>query len=96
MKRLKVGAFLSSFRLDLKSALKKAQEIGLAGIEFSSLENEVDVEKIDDKQAKELKKMFADHNLAISSVCGDIGGFGITKSKLKSTRCPTNKSSHLL
>ena len=32
MSRLKVGAFLSSFRLDLKSALAKAQEIGLAGI----------------------------------------------------------------
>ncbi len=78
MKRLKVGAFLSSFRLDLKSALKQAQAIGLSGIEFSSLENEVDVEKIDEKQARELKKMFADHNLVISSVCGDIGGFGLS------------------
>lgn len=77
MQRLKVGAFLSSFRLNLKEALAKAQEIGLAGIQLSGLENEVDVEKISSKRAKEITRMFKDHNLVISAVCGDIGGFAV-------------------
>lgn len=77
MGRLRVGAFLSSFRLDMKSAVAKAQEIGLSGIQFSSLLDEVDVEQIDEKQASEIVKLFADHGLEISSVCGDIGGFSI-------------------
>jgi len=76
-KRLKTGAFLSSFRLDFKSALKKAQEIGLAGIQLSSLKDEIDVENISPKKAAEIAKMFKAHNLVISAVCGDIGGFAV-------------------
>lgn len=77
MGRLKVGAFLGSFRLDFRSALAKSREIGLAGLQLSSLPNELDVENISAKQAAEITKMFADYGLVISSVCGDIGGFSI-------------------
>ena len=77
MEKLKVGAFLSSFRLDFKSALEKAQEIGLAGMQLSSLGNEINVEEISDNKAAEICRMFKDHNLVISSVCGDIGGFAL-------------------
>jgi sugar phosphate isomerase/epimerase len=75
--RLKTGAFLASFKLDFKSALKKAQEIGLAGIQLTSLKDEIDVENILPKKAKKIVKMFKDHNLVISAVCGDIGGFAV-------------------
>lgn len=75
--RLKTGAFLSSFRLDFRNALKKAQEIGLAGIQLSSLKDEIDVENISPRKAAEIAKIFKDHNLVISAVCGDIGGFAV-------------------
>lgn len=75
--RLKIGAFLSSFRLDFRSAMKKAQEIGLAGIQLSSLKDEINVENISPQKAKEIVKMFKAHNLVISAVCGDIGGFAL-------------------
>lgn len=77
MDRLKVGAFLSSFRLDLRGALGKAREIGLAGIQLSNLQEEVDVENISDSKADELSGMFTGHGLEISAVCGDIGGFAL-------------------
>jgi len=77
MRRLKVGAFLSSFRLDLKNALAKAQEIGLAGIQLSSLPPAINVEDISAKKAAEIIRIFKDHNLVISAVCGDIGGFAV-------------------
>ncbi|MBU0714304.1 MAG: sugar phosphate isomerase/epimerase [Verrucomicrobia bacterium] len=77
MNRLKVGAFLSSFRLDLKNTLAKAQEIGLAGIQLSSLPPEINVEDISEKKAAEIIRIFKDHNLVISAVCGDIGGFAV-------------------
>jgi len=77
MGRLKVGAFLSSFKLDFKRALEKAEEIGLAGIQLSSLGNEINVEKISTKKAAEIRRVFKEHNLVISSVCGDIGGFAL-------------------
>lgn len=77
MSRLKVGAFLSSFKLDMRSALDVAQEIGLAGIQFSNLRGEVNVEDISDSQAGEIVGLFADRGLVISSVCGDIGGYAL-------------------
>src|ERR1035437_5169178 len=77
MSRLKVGAFLSSFRLDVKSALAKAREIGLVGIQLSSLPPELNVEDISAKKAAEIIGIFKDHNLVISAVCGDIGGFAL-------------------
>ena len=75
--RLKTGVFLSSFRLDFMSALKKAREIGLDGIQLSSLPGEMDVEDISPKKAAEIVKMFREHDLVISAVCGDIGGFAL-------------------
>ncbi len=77
MGRLKTGAFLSSFKLDFRSALEKASEIGLAAIQLSSLGEEIDVLEISEKKAAEIRGMFADHGLEISSVCGDIGGFAL-------------------
>lgn len=91
MGRLKVGAFLSSFSLDFRSSLKKAKEIGLVGIQFSSLGNEINVEKIDSKKAKEIVSIFKDHNLVISSVCGDIGGFAVDDEKIAKDRVERTK-----
>lgn len=77
MGRLKVGAFLSSFSLEFKAALAKAQEIGLAGIQLSNLGKEVNVEDISAQRAAEILKAFRAHGLVVSSVCGDIGGFAL-------------------
>lgn len=77
MGRLKVGAFLSSFKLDLRSALEKADEIGLSGMQLSSLGGELDVADISEKKAAGIRRMFSDRGLEISSVCGDIGGFAV-------------------
>lgn len=77
MKRLKVGAFLASFKLDFQAALDTAREIGLAGLQLSSLRGELDIEDISPARADEISRMFADRGLAISSVCGDIGGFSL-------------------
>lgn len=91
MGRLKIGAFLSSFRLDMKSALQKANEIGLLGIQFSSIPGEVDVESIDESTGSEIIQMFNDFGLEISSVCGDIGGFAINDESVAKERVERTK-----
>jgi sugar phosphate isomerase/epimerase len=77
MGRLKVGAFLSSFKLDFNSALKKAKEIELDSIQLSNIRGEFSVEDISSQKATEIIKKFKEHNLVISAVCGDIGGFAL-------------------
>lgn len=91
MGRLKVGAFLSSFRLDMRSALAEARKMGLAGIQFSSLGGEVDVEQIDERRASEIIGLFEDHGLVISAVCGDIGGFTIDDEAVAKERVERTK-----
>lgn len=86
MNRLKVGAFLSSFRLDLKNALAQAQAIGLAGIQLSNLRDEINIEDISEKRANELVRIFKEHGLVISAVCGDIGGFAVEDEREAGTR----------
>lgn len=77
MARLKVGAFLASFRLDFRSALAMASELELDGLQFSSLHGEIDIEDISAARAAEIVDIFGDYGLVISAVCGDIGGFSL-------------------
>jgi len=91
MGRLKTGAFLSSFKLDFASALRKASDIGLDGLQFSSIENEIDIESISDGQAREIIDKFADHGLVISAVCGDIGGFHVDDERTAKDRVERTK-----
>jgi L-ribulose-5-phosphate 3-epimerase len=78
---LKIGAFLASFRLGLEGGIRRAAEVGLTGLEISSVrkpdtrELELDVEKMDDAVIARLKELLAGHGLEATSVCGDIGGF---------------------
>ncbi len=77
MGSLKVGAFLSSFDMDLKSSLAMAQNLGLVGIQLSGIEGEIDVADVSEKRADELVRLFGEHGLTISAVCGEVGGFAI-------------------
>lgn len=41
------------------------------------IEGEIDVADVSEKRANELVRLFADHGLTISAVCGEVGGFTI-------------------
>ncbi len=75
MKALKVGAFLSSFRMEFIPAMDKAAELGLVGLEFANVPG-IDVfQPISDEQASYIRKAFEDRGMFISSICGEVGGF---------------------
>ena len=55
MKALKVGAFLSSFRMEFIPAMDKAAELGLVGLEFANVPG-IDVfQPISDEQASYIR-----------------------------------------
>jgi L-ribulose-5-phosphate 3-epimerase len=91
MSRLKIGAFLSSFRLDLRGALSRAQQMGLQGLQLSSLGEELNVEDISQNRAREICGLFKDHGLTISAVCGDIGGFAVEDEAVAKDRVKRTK-----
>jgi len=75
---MKIGAFLSSFKLGVKESLEKAREIGLAGIQLSNVKDELDIEKLSDSGIGDLKHLVESYGLVISAVCGDLGGHEFT------------------
>lgn len=90
MAKLKIGAFLASFRLGLEGGIRQAAALKLDGLEISSVrkvnstEIDLDIEKMSDATIARVKKLMQDNGLQISSTCGDIGGFAHEdKAKLK-------------
>jgi L-ribulose-5-phosphate 3-epimerase len=76
-----IGVLNESFKTDLKTALDKAQAIGLQGVQIYATKGEMSPENLSSARRKEILSMVKDHGLVISALCGDLG-HGFTKPEL--------------
>lgn len=77
MYNFSIGVLLDSFRADIKSALKKAEAVGVQGIQVYATHGELAPENLTGSKKKEFLDMVKSHGLTISALCGDLGqGFG--------------------
>jgi len=68
---------LNSFRTDVKSAIKKATEIGAEGLQMYATSGEFAPENMTKEKRHELLDMVKSNGLVFSALCGDLGrGFG--------------------
>lgn len=81
MYQFPIGVLLDSFKTDMKSALDKAEKIGVKGIQVYATRGEMSPEALSAEKRKEFVKMVKDHGLVISALCGDLGQ-GFTKPDL--------------
>ena len=73
----KLGAMLDSFKLDTKSAIKKAASLGVSGLQMYSTTGENSPENLVGEKRRELLSFMKDNGLIFSAICGDLGqGFG--------------------
>ena len=68
-----IGVILESFRQPIPVALKKAKEIGAAGIQVYASRGELSPENLSAAQRKEFLAMVRGEGLKISALCGDLG-----------------------
>lgn len=78
MYRFPIGVIIDSFRVDIKSAVKKAAEVGANGIQVYSTSGEMAPENLVGQKRADFRSLVADNGLAISALCGDLGGGGFT------------------
>ncbi len=72
-----IGVMLDSFRTDVRSALKKAVDVGAQGIQVYATNGELSADVLVGEKRREFLKLVKDHGLVISALCGDLGhGFG--------------------
>ena len=77
MNRFPIGVIIDSFRTDMQTALKKAENIGVKGIQVYSTHGDMSPENLTPSKRKEFLNRVKDHGLEISALCGDLGqGFG--------------------
>ena len=72
-----IGVILESFRTDRSTAIKKAAEIGAAGIQMYATSGANAPENLSSSDRRALRREVADAGLCFSALCGDLGhGFG--------------------
>lgn len=67
---MKIGVMVESFRTDFITGVKKAAEIGAAGIQKYAVSGEIDWTN---DQIKETLDIVKSHGLVFSALCGDFG-----------------------
>lgn len=78
MNRMKIGVLADCFRLNLMSAIAKAREVGAEGIQLYAVEGDMAPWNLSARQRKELLDRVRSQGLAVSAICGDLGGHGFT------------------
>ncbi len=77
MYQFPIGMMLESLKMDYKSAIKKAAQMGAKGLQLYSTYGEFAPENMTRDRINEWNGLLADNGLVLSAVCGDLGkGFG--------------------
>lgn len=77
MSKFPIGVLLESFRTDTKSAIAKAAEIGVGGLQLFATRGENSPENMPAAKRRELLDFVKSKGLMFSALCGDLGkGFG--------------------
>ncbi|HWT26904.1 MAG TPA: sugar phosphate isomerase/epimerase family protein [Mobilitalea sp.] len=72
-----IGVMLDCFKLDTKTAVKKASQLGAKGLQMYATSGEYSPENLTGCKRKELLDMVKSNGLIFSALCGDLGrGFG--------------------
>lgn len=68
-----IGVMLESFRQPVPVALRKAREVGAAGIQMYAVSGDMSPENLVGEKRKEFMDMVKSEGLVISALCGDLG-----------------------
>jgi sugar phosphate isomerase/epimerase len=78
MQKFPIGVILDSFRAGFEGGIKKAEALGVQGLQIYAVKGELAPENFTTAKGAVYKKQIADAGLVVSALCGDIGG-GFTK-----------------
>ena len=76
MGKFSIGVMVDSFRIPIYDAVVKAREVGADGIQVYVVAGEMAVENMDAAKRCEFRNHVEANGLAISALCGDLGGHG--------------------
>ncbi|NMP38384.1 MAG: sugar phosphate isomerase/epimerase [Clostridiales bacterium] len=91
MVNFKIGVIVDSFRTDIRTAVKKAAQVGAQGIQVYSTHGEMAPENLNPAQRREFLDYVKSNGLVISALCGDLGGGGFVHADKNPERVEKSK-----
>ena len=77
MYQFPIGAMTESFRTDFKTAVEKAANLGVKGVQTYCTKGDFAPENMTDAKIKEMLDIVKSNGIVFSAICGDLGhGFG--------------------
>jgi L-ribulose-5-phosphate 3-epimerase len=76
MHDFKIGVILDSFRAGIDQGIIKAASLGAQGVQIYATTGEVAPENLTSSRKKEILDMIESKGMAVSAICGDLGGHG--------------------
>jgi len=76
MANFKIGVMVDSFGLPIPDGVRKAKEVGADGMQVYVVAGDMAAEALDASKRQAFKALVASQGLAISALCGDLGGHG--------------------
>lgn len=73
---MKIGVITNCFKLPLNDSIKLAGQLGFSGIQIYATTGEFSPATLTAERKAEIKAMLKENQLAISALCGDMGGHG--------------------
>lgn len=91
MSNFKVGVMVDSFRLDIKSGIVKAANMGAEGIQIYATHGDFAPENMSSDKRKEILDIIRSEGLVVSALCGDFGGHGFAVKEQNALRVDRSK-----
>lgn len=79
MNGFKTGVIVDSFRKGFEGGLREAQRLGFDGVQVYTVKGEMAPENMTPEKIREARVALRAAGLAVSAVCGDLGGHGFTR-----------------
>jgi sugar phosphate isomerase/epimerase len=73
---MKIGVITNCFKLPLNDSIKLAGDLGFSGIQIYATTGEFSPATLTAERKAEIKVLLKENQLAISALCGDMGGHG--------------------
>lgn len=88
---MKIGVITDCLKQGLKEAVKTASRLGIDGVQIYATGGEFSPETLTKESIQEYKTFLKEHNMQISALCGDMGGFGFEIEKDNPSRIEKTK-----
>ncbi len=91
MSDFQIGVMVDSFRLDFEDGIRKAREVGAAGIQIYATYGGMAPENLTVGARKKVLDIIKSEGLAVSALCGDFGGHGFAREEHNAKRIERSK-----